>query len=270
MILSCLRKYISKINYLCQLYHYWQTKNFRLYYPMASIQYIQYYSHTLERNINLEVTGHWGHPILMFPSSYGSFTQNNDFGLNGAVMNFVDEGKIKLYNVESLDGLSFYADNLSSEAKIHNYELYMQFLKNELIPFIQTECNTHRIGVAGVSFGGYHAANTAFRFPDLVSHLFAMSGVFNIRNFTPLSDDMRIYFNCPDEFMANEESWRYQHMNIVLSTSDWDSCKPKNEQMAAILGSKGIPHWYDEKKWIEHDWPLWKMVFPEYINRYFN
>lgn len=236
---------------------------------MATVQHIQYYSHTLNRNINVEVTGHWGYPILMFPTSYGSYTQNRDFGLNQSVMRFVNEGRIKLYNVETLDGLTFYADGFSSEIKIHNYETYVQFLRNELIPFIQKDCNTHRMAVAGCSFGGYHAANMAFRFPDIFSHLFAMSGVFSIRNFTPHSGDMRIYFNCPDEFMQNEESWKYHHMHIVLSTSDWDSCRPKNQHMAGILSAKGIPHWYDEKRWIEHDWPLWKMVFPQYIYRYF-
>lgn len=236
---------------------------------MAVGYHIPYYSNTLGRNINLEVTGHWGFPILMFPSSYGQYTQNRDFGLNGSVMRFIDEGRIKLYNVETLDGLSFYAENMNSEEKIHNYEHYMLFLKDEMIPYIQSECNTHRIGVAGVSFGGYHASNTAFRFPDLVSHLISMSGVFNIRNFVPLSDDMRIYFNCPDEFMLHEEGWKFRHMQIVLGTSDWDSCKPANQHMAGILSSKGIAHWYDEKKWISHDWPLWRMVFPEYMGRYF-
>jgi esterase/lipase superfamily enzyme len=58
-------------------------------------------------------------------------------------------------------------------------------------------------------------------------------------------------------------------MQIVLGTSDWDSCKPNNQNMAGILSSKGIPHWYDEKKWIAHDWPLWRMIFPEYVGNYF-
>ena len=78
----------------------------------------------------------------------------------------------------------------------------------------------------GNSFGYFERAEDDER---------VLSGVFNIRNFVPLSDDMRIYFNCPDEVMQNEEGWKYQHMNLVLSTSDWDSGKPKNEQMAGIL-----------------------------------
>ena len=130
---------------------------------MAKIEHIPYYSNILGRNINVEVTGHWGHPILMFPSSGGQYTQNSEFGLVGSVMHLVEAGLVKLYNVETIDMLSFYNDHMNSEVKIHNYELYMQFIKNEMIPYIQSECNTHRIGVAGVSFGGFHAANTAFR-----------------------------------------------------------------------------------------------------------
>ena len=237
---------------------------------MAKVEYIEYYSNTLNRNMNLEVTGHWGHPILMFPSSGGQFTQNTDFGLVQSIMNYVEEGKVKLYNIETLDMMSFYDDNMDTGTKMHNYELYMQFLKNELIPFIQQECNTHRIATAGVSFGGFHAANTAFRFPDLISHYIGMSAAFNIRNMAQLSDDIRIYYNCPDEFMRNEEGWRYDHMQIILGTSDWDICMDKNKNMSGILTGKGIDHWYDEKKWISHDWPLWKMMFPEYIRAFFN
>ena len=236
---------------------------------MAKIEHIAYYSNTLGRNINVEVTGHWGHPILMFPSSGGQYTQNTDFGLTEAVMRFVEEGRIKLYNIETLDMLSFYHEHMITEQKIHNYELYMQFLRNEMIPYIQSECNVHRIAVAGVSFGGYHAANTAFRFPDLVSHFIGMSAAYNIRSMAQLSDDMRIYYNCPDEFMQNEEGWKYNHMQIVLGTSDWDICRDKNIHMSGILNQKGIDHWYDEKKWTPHDWPLWKMMYPEYLDRFF-
>ncbi|HEA30379.1 MAG TPA: esterase [Leeuwenhoekiella sp.] len=237
---------------------------------MAAVSHIPYFSNILNRIIDIEVTGHWGHPILMFPSSYGSYTQNRDFGLNDTVMHFVDQGLIKLYNIETLDGWSFYAEHMSSEDKIANYEQYLQFMTQELIPKIQQDCNTHRVAVAGCSFGGYHAGNIAFRFPDFVSHLFSMSGVFNIRNLTPLSDDMRIYFNCPDEFVLNDESWKYNHMQIVLNTSDWDICLSRNQRMHEVLNNKGIEHWYDERRWIEHDWPLWKMVFPEYIQHYFS
>ena len=86
----------------------------------------------------------------------------------------------------------------------------------------------------------------------------------------PLLDDMRIYYNCPDEFMSHEEGWKYDHIQMVLGTSDWDICLDKNKRMSGILREKGIDHWYDEKKWIDHDWPLWKMMFPEYLGAFFS
>lgn len=237
---------------------------------MAATKHFDYYSNTLSRNLQVEVTGDWGYPILMFPSSGGKYTQNSDFLLNESIMRFVDEGKIKLYNVETIDDMTFYDEHLPPDIKIHNYDLYMQFLQSEFIPFIQKECNVPRVAVAGVSFGGYHASNTAFRFPDLVSHLFAMSATFSIRSMTKMSDDQRIYFNCPNEFMPGAEAWKYKHMHIVLSTSDRDICLARNKDMSGILNALGLDHWYDEKKWIEHDWPLWRMVFPEYVGAYFS
>ena len=43
-----------------------------------------------------------------------------------------------------------------------------------------------KVAVAGCSFGGYHAANFAFRHPGYVSHIFSMGGAFNIKNFENL------------------------------------------------------------------------------------
>ena len=236
---------------------------------MPQITHTDYYSHILGRSIRVEVTGHFGTPVIMFPTSQGSYTQNADFHLNGSISWFTDNGKLKLFNVETIDNLSFYNKNISAYDRIRNYELYVQFLVQEFIPYIQKTHNTHRVAVAGASFGGYHAANFAFRYPDLVSHLFCLSGAFSIRNFMDGIQDELVYFNCPDEFVKNDEAWKYKHIHIVLSTSDRDICLEPTRRMAAILTAKGINHWYDEQKWIDHDWVLWRMVFPTFIGRFF-
>jgi len=236
---------------------------------MPQITHTDYYSHILGKSIKVEVTGHFGTPVIMFPTSQGSYTQNADFHLNGSISWFTDNGILKLFNVETIDNLSFYNKNISAYDRIRNYELYVQFLVQEFIPYIQKTHNTHRVAVAGASFGGYHAANFAFRYPDLVSHLFCLSGAFSIRNFMDGIQDELVYFNCPDEFVKNDEAWKYKHMHIILSTSDRDICLEPTRRMAAILTAKGINHWYDEQKWIDHDWVLWRMVFPTFIGRFF-
>ena len=42
------------------------------------------------------------------------------------------------------------------------------------------------------------------------------------------------------------------------------------EQKLTPKIKKVINHWYDEKKWATHDWPLWNMMFPEYLNSVIN
>lgn len=236
---------------------------------MPKIEYTDYYSHILGTSLHVEITGHYGFPILMFPTSKGQFTQNHDFYLNDSVNWFVEQGKIKLYNIQTIDGWSFYDRGIAPWERIRNYEKWVQFIRYEYIPYLQRIHSTHRIGVAGASFGGYHAANIAFRFPDLISHLFCLSGSFTIRDFMDGYNDDLVYFNCPREFVKNDEAWKYKHMNIVLSTSDQDICLDQTREMAGILYSKGINYWYDERKWINHDWPLWRMVFPMFIGEFF-
>ncbi len=230
--------------------------------------YIQYYSHILGRNIELVIHGHWGYPILMFPTSMGNVWQNKDFGLLDTIANRIENGEVKIYNVASIDHESLYAKNLSPAVKIYNYNLYVRFLHEELVPYIQRECNVERIGIGGCSFGGFHAANYAFKHPDKVNFLICMSAAYSIKSFMSGYYDDHVYFNSPVDYLPNAESWKYNHLKIVLGTSDWDICRNDNIEMSRLLGEKQIDHWYDEKKWASHDWPLWKMMFPEYLNAF--
>lgn len=236
---------------------------------MPRIEHTDYYSHLLGMSLKVEITGHYGYPILMFPTSQGDYTQNHDFKLNESINWLVKKGHVKLYNIETIDKFSFYDKNIHASERIRNYELYVQFLIQEFVPYLQALHSQHRIAVAGASFGGYHASNFAFRFPDVISHLFCLSGAFSIRNFMDGYTGESVYFNCPREFIKNDEAWKFSHMHIVLSTSDEDICLEQTKEMAGILASKGINHWYDERKWISHDWPLWRMVFPMFVGRFF-
>lgn len=228
---------------------------------------IQFYSHILGRNIEVLTIGHYGKPLLMFPTSMGNAYQNHDFGMYDTIRDRIDRGEIKVYNVDSIDFQSFYGRGLSPKIKIYNYSLYMRFLAEELVPWIQRDCNVHRIAVSGCSFGGFHAATFAFKYPDLCYALLCMSGAYNIKNFMKGYFDDNVYFNNPVDFMQNADGWQYNHMKIVLGTSDWDICRQDNIDMSRLLADKGIRHWYDEKRWIPHDWPLWKMMFPEYVSK---
>lgn len=44
-------------------------------------EYIKWYSLNLSRDIEMLVFGHSGYPIILFPTSMGSFHENKDMGL---------------------------------------------------------------------------------------------------------------------------------------------------------------------------------------------
>ncbi len=230
-------------------------------------EHINFYSHILGRTMDLHVAGHWGFPVLMFPTSMGNAYQNRDSGLLKSVEGYINEGKIKAYNIASLDNETFYGKRLPAHIKIYNYEIYTKFLIEELIPEIQKQSNTHRIGLVGCSFGAYHAMNLACKYPDIAKFVIGMSGSYEIKSFMHGHYDDNVYFNNPVDFMRNAENWKYNHLKIVLGTSDWDICRDETLRFSHLLGNKKINHWYDEKKWAKHDWPLWNMAFPEYLSK---
>ncbi len=230
-------------------------------------KHIKYYSHHLQREIDMLVFGSWGYPILLFPTTLGKYYQAKDMGLIASVRGLVESGKYKIYCIDSIDAESWYAKHLSPDYRVLNHVQYDKFLSNELVPFIRSECHVEKIGVGGCSFGGFHAANFAFKHPDKIAYLVSMSGAFDIRSFMDGFYNDNVYFNNPVDYLPNEQGWKYGHMKIVLGTSEWDICLGSNIKLSDILNAKGIDHWLDIWGWEKHDWPLWHKMFPHYLSK---
>ena len=228
--------------------------------------YVSYYSHHLGRNMEMLVYGDWGYPVLVFPTTMGRFYEARDFHLTEAARGHIEAGRVKLYCIDSIDSASWYARHLHPATRIWNHVLYDKFLCEELVPFIQRECNVGKIGVAGCSFGGFQALNYAFRHPDQVAHLMSMGAKFDIRSFMDGYYDENVYFNNPPDYVPGLQNDHLYQMRIVLGTSEHDFCKESNLQMANLLRLKGISHWLDINPWGEHDWPVWRHQFPQYLN----
>ena len=129
--------------------------------------------------------------------------------------------------------------------------------------------NCHYVAVGGASFGGYHAANIAFRHPGSVSHLFSLSGAFDMGSFMGGYYDDNFYFNNPPDYMAQcQDPWKYGHMGIFLGTGEWDICRARKLYACPTsCAAKGINHWLDERRWCAHDWHWWREMLPTYLSR---
>ena len=230
-------------------------------------EYKKWYSHNLNGDFELLAFGHSGQPLILFPTSKGRYYEAKDFKMIESIQWFIDEGKIKVYCVDSVDALSWYNKAASPAERVKNHIWYDKLILEEVAAMALQETGHSKVITAGCSFGGYHAANFAFRHPWLVSHMFSLSGAFDIRGQIDgfYSDD--VYYNNPVDFLADDRNPELWNMKIVLGTSDRDICRGYNEQLSEILNRKGINHWLDIRHNADHDWPIWRTMLPDYLSR---
>jgi esterase/lipase superfamily enzyme len=229
--------------------------------------YFKFYSHHLGFEIETLVYGHWGTPVLVFPTSMGRHYEAKDFQLIDSVKHLIDAGKVKIYCIDSIDKDSWYAKHLHPADRIKNHQLFDLFLNDEFVPFIQKECSVGKITVAGCSFGGFQAANFAFKHPDKVSNLFTMGAAFDIKSFLDGYYDDTVFYNNPPDFLPDASDPNLWQMGIILGSCWDDFCKPDNENLSKILSHKNINHWLDIRWHGTHDWAIWREMFPEYLSK---
>jgi esterase/lipase superfamily enzyme len=229
-------------------------------------EYHKWHSPTLGKEIEMLVFGHAGYPVILFPTTMGRYYECRDFQLIESAKWFLDEGLIQIYCPDSVNELSWYNKGIHPADRVKNHIWYDKFIMNELVNTICREKSMHKVAVAGPSFGGYQAANFAFRHPDRVSHMFSMSGSFDIKSFCDGYYDDNIYFNNPVDYLSNDNNPELWNMKIILGVGEWDICLEANQKLSQILNDKNISHWYDLRRWAKHDWPIWREMFPHYLS----
>ena len=162
------------------------------------------------------IFGHAGQPVIIYPTSMGSYHQNRDFHLIDAVSWFVDNGLVKIYCPDSVDKDSFYDDQIHPAERIRRHNVYDQFIMEEVVSRATNETGHQKVTVAGCSFGGYHAINFAFRHPHRVSGVFSMGGAFDIRNHLDGYYDDQVFYNNPVDFLPGLQDENLWKMQIVL------------------------------------------------------
>ncbi len=233
-------------------------------------EYHKWRSGGLGRDMELLVFGHSGLPVIAFPTSQGRFYEFEDHGLVAAVAHKIDAGRIQLYCLDSVDAESWYNRSVPPHWRIARHAQYESWVMEEVLPFVREKNPNPRLASLGCSFGGYHAVNIALRHPDRFTGFLSMSGAFDLSSFLNGYYDEDVYFNIPPHYLPNlTDPWyfeRYRDNNYVLATGWDDHCLSQNQNLAGILGRKGIPHnLYIWDSWNSHDWPTWARMMNEYL-----
>lgn len=209
--------------------------------------------------------GHAGATIIAYPTSKGSFHEWEDRGMTAALWYQLEHGFFKLICIDSVDTESWYAHWKHPGARAWRQEQYDNYVAHEVLPFARHRTNNPYTIVTGASFGAYHALDFAFRHPDRVNRVLAMSGLCDIRNFADGFYNETVYFHNPIDFIANEsDPHRLHHLrnqDVILAVGNGDKLLHQNRELSGKLWAKGIGNALREWDGFAHDWPVWyKMV----------
>ena|SRR5437868_8531516 len=230
----------------------------------------KWFAGALGRDMEMLVFGHAGYPVLVFPTSQGRFFEYEDRGMIATLREAISNGRLQFYCVDSVDSESWYNKSAHPRWRVQRHMQYERYLLEDVLPLVRQKNSDSRFGVTGCSFGAYHAVNFALRHPDIVTGCVSMGGAFSIKQFLHGYYDEDVYFNNPPDYLPNmNDPWyldRYRRMKLVLATGEHDMCWNDNEQFAALLRAKGIPHelavWRDHTG---HDWPWWNKMAKVYF-----
>ena len=233
-------------------------------------EYHKWHSSRLGREMDLLIFGHAGLPVVVFPTSGGRFFEFEDRNMIGALAGKIDSGQLQLFCVDSVDNESWYNRNVPPRWRIARHMQYEDYLLSEVVPLLRAKNSDPHLVALGCSFGGYHAANIAFRHPDIFTGMLSMSGAFDLLNFLGGYYDQDCYFNLPTHYLPNmNDPWFFDHYNhntYVLATGWDDQCLDQNQNLDRILSSKGIPHQlYIWDSYNAHDWPTWQRMVQQYL-----
>jgi esterase/lipase superfamily enzyme len=236
-----------------------------------------WYSHRLSRDMGVNVYGHYGMPILAFPTSMGDEHEQEGQGMVRTLGPYIEQGRIRFFSINGVQ-----SDSFSNKAAHPFHRSWLQaqyddYVAREVFPFIDSQCQTPGIPITtyGASLGAYHAANTLFKHPDRVKRCYALSGVYDMRDSMDGMYDDNFYFNNPVDYMANQNDPWFLHqlascdIHLATGCGPWEVPGP-TYQMSAVLASRGIAHHLDD--WGPkggHEWPYWHHQMWEYVGAHF-
>lgn len=232
-----------------------------------------WYSQRLQKEMPVAVYGHYGFVLLLVPTAAADFLEYERFGLIESIRPFIEGGKLKVYSVNSINNDSWMNNQVHPKHKTWMHNQFNQYIYEELVPYIKnTSGHDTPIFIGGASFGALHSMNLFLKRPDLLNGVLAMSGVYDLTEYTKGHYDDDVYFNSPQHYMPNltdhnilEQIRRSRHIHLFSGSGAYEDPNA-SRSFASILYNKGITYELDiwGSEW-PHEWHTWRAMLPHYL-----
>ena len=234
----------------------------------------RWYSPRLQHEITLVRWGHWGQPVVLFPTAGGDAEEVERMQLIASVQPLLDEGRIKVYSFDSVAGKALAEQQGSVEYRCWLLKQTGEFVVHEVLPAIIADCGDtpRELIAAGASIGAYNAVAMLCRYPQVFKAALGMSGTFDLEGLMSFQGNEDYYLSTPLTFLPNLtdtamlDTLRTRLVLLAFGQGRWE-CPDESWRLAEVLGSKGVPNRADD--WgsgFDHDWPTWRQMLPNYLD----
>src|SRR5207248_1466525 len=80
-----------------------------------------------------------GLPLILFPTSFGHYYQNKDFGLVGSMSGYVDAGRVTVYCPDAIDLESFYNKSIHPADRMRTHNAYENVIVRDVFDLARHE-----------------------------------------------------------------------------------------------------------------------------------
>ena len=224
--------------------------------------------------------GHYGRPFLVFASEQGRAWDFEANGMIDAVRPLIDDGRAKLYCVDSFDAASWSNRSIPLEERAHRHGQYESWILNDVVGSIHADCGGPlEIATVGCSLGAFHAVLFALRRADLFPLAIGMSGNYDPTTWHGWGErGDATYFANPVDFVPNLNGdhldWLRGRLSVLLvvGQGQWEDTTgslPSTQHLAHLLRDKGFQCELDV--WghdVPHDWPSWRAQLSHHLPRF--
>ena len=224
--------------------------------------------------------GHWGRPLLVFPTERARAWDFENKGMTGAVAGLIDAGRLKLYCVDGFDAASWSDRSLPLEERARRHGRYERWIIGQVVPWIHRDCRgPAEVLTFGCSLGAFHAANFALKRADLFPLALCLSGNYDPSSWHGWGErGSEAYFNNPVDYVptctGEHLDWLRTQVSLLLvcGQGQWEDTTgalDSTRRFAALLAENGIRHELDV--WghdVPHDWPSWRAQFAHHMPRF--
>jgi esterase/lipase superfamily enzyme len=224
--------------------------------------------------------GHWGRPVLVFPSEQGQAADFENNGMIDAVGGLLEAGRVKLYCVDSYDAQTWSNQEIPLEERARRHGGYESWILRDVLPWIYADCGGQQeVMTLGCSLGAFHAANFALRRADRFPVALCFSGCYDPAAWNGWGErGLATYFNNPIDYVGHLDgdhlAWLHDQLSLLLvcGQGQWEDTTgalASTRQFAGLLAAKGIRHELD--LWghdVPHDWPSWRAQLAHHLPRF--